>query len=55
MGCNFHLARMRSGGVIVPQGVNGLDAMSDLLFDRVPTLEELLAGFPDADDGGYEE
>jgi hypothetical protein len=28
--------RMRSGGVIVQAGVNGLDAMSDLLFDRVP-------------------
>ena len=31
--------RMRSGGVIVPAGVNGLDAMADLLHDRVP-LEE---------------
>ena len=28
--------RMRSGGVIVPVGVNGLDAMADLLYDRVP-------------------
>src|SRR5579859_6426623 len=28
--------RMRSGGVVVPQGVNGLDAMADLLYDRVP-------------------
>jgi len=31
--------RMRSGGVIVPKGVNGLDAMADLHHDRVP-LEE---------------
>jgi phenylpropionate dioxygenase-like ring-hydroxylating dioxygenase large terminal subunit len=30
------LFRMRSGGVIVPKGVNGLDAMADLLYDRVP-------------------
>jgi phthalate 4,5-dioxygenase oxygenase subunit len=30
------LYRMRSGGVVVPAGVNGLDAMADLLFDRVP-------------------
>ena len=28
--------RMRSGGVVVPAGVNGLDAMADLLYDRVP-------------------
>jgi hypothetical protein len=27
--------RMRSGGVVVPEGVNGLDAMADLLHDRV--------------------
>jgi len=27
---------MRSGGVVVPTGVNGLDAMADLLYDRVP-------------------
>ena len=33
------LYRMRSGGVIVTRGVNGLDAMSDLLFDRVPLAE----------------
>jgi len=33
------LYRMRSGGVIVPAGVNGLDAMADLLFDRVPLDE----------------
>jgi phenylpropionate dioxygenase-like ring-hydroxylating dioxygenase large terminal subunit len=33
------LYRMRSGGVIVNAGVNGLDAMSDLLFDRVPLAE----------------
>ena len=33
------LYRMRSGGVIVPVGVNGLDAMADLLFDRVPLPE----------------
>jgi phenylpropionate dioxygenase-like ring-hydroxylating dioxygenase large terminal subunit len=33
------LYRMRSGGVIVPEGVNGLDAMADLLFDRVPLAE----------------
>src|SRR6202163_391505 len=31
--------RMRSGGVIVPEGVNGLTAMADLLFDRVPLAE----------------
>jgi phthalate 4,5-dioxygenase len=31
--------RMRSGGVIVPKGVNGLDAMSDLLYDRVPLAQ----------------
>jgi phthalate 4,5-dioxygenase len=31
--------RMRSGGVIVPAGVNGLEAMGDLLYDRTP-LEE---------------
>ena len=30
------LYRMRSGGVVVPTGVNGLDAMADLLYDRVP-------------------
>jgi hypothetical protein len=30
---------MRSGGAIVPAGVNGLDAMADLHYDRVP-LEE---------------
>ena len=30
------LYRMRSGGVVVPAGVNGLDAMADLLYDRVP-------------------
>jgi hypothetical protein len=30
---------MRSGGVVVPVGTNGLDAMADLHFDRVP-LEE---------------
>jgi hypothetical protein len=33
------LYRMRSGGVVVPAGTNGLDAMADLHFDRVP-LEE---------------
>ena len=33
------LYRMRSGGVIVTAGVNGLDAMADLLFDRVPLAE----------------
>jgi phthalate 4,5-dioxygenase len=33
------LYRMRSGGVIVPAGTNGLEAMSDLLFDRVPLTE----------------
>jgi hypothetical protein len=33
------LYRMRSGGVIVPAGLNGLDAMSDLLYDRVPLAE----------------
>src|SRR5712691_10132289 len=33
------LYRMRSGGVVVPVGTNGLDAMADLHFDRVP-LEE---------------
>jgi phthalate 4,5-dioxygenase oxygenase subunit len=31
--------RMRSGGVIVPAGVNGLESMADLLYDRTP-LEE---------------
>ncbi|MBV8084876.1 MAG: Rieske 2Fe-2S domain-containing protein [Chloroflexi bacterium] len=31
--------RMRSGGVIVNKGVNALDAMSDLIFDRVPLDE----------------
>jgi hypothetical protein len=31
--------RVRSGGVIVKEGVNALDAMEDLHFDRVP-LEE---------------
>ncbi len=36
------LYRMRSGGVIVPAGTNGLDAMADLLFDRVP-LDEFRA------------
>jgi hypothetical protein len=36
---NPELYRMRSGGVIVPAGVNGLDAMADLLFDRVPLAE----------------
>lgn len=36
---NPELYRMRSGGVIVNQGVNGLDAMADLLFDRVPLAE----------------
>jgi nitrite reductase/ring-hydroxylating ferredoxin subunit len=30
------LYRMRSGGVVIPAGVNGLDAMADLLYDRVP-------------------
>jgi hypothetical protein len=33
------LYRMRSGGVIVPAGVNALDAMADLHYDRAP-LEE---------------
>ncbi len=33
------LYRMRSGGVVVPEGVNGLDAMADLHFDRVPLAE----------------
>jgi phenylpropionate dioxygenase-like ring-hydroxylating dioxygenase large terminal subunit len=33
------LYRMRSGGVIVPNGINGLDAMADLLYDRVPLAE----------------
>jgi phthalate 4,5-dioxygenase oxygenase subunit len=33
------LYRMRSGGVVVPAGTNGLDSMADLHFDRVP-LEE---------------
>jgi hypothetical protein len=33
------LYRMRSGGVIVKNGINGLDAMADLLFDRVPLAE----------------
>ena len=33
------LYRMRSGGVIVPAGTNGLEAMSDLLFDRVSLAE----------------
>ena len=33
------LYRLRSGGVIVPKGTNGLDAMADLLFDRVPLDE----------------
>jgi hypothetical protein len=36
------LYRMRSGGVVVPAGVNGLDAMADLLYDRVP-LEDFRA------------
>jgi len=31
--------RMRSGGVIVNEGVNALDAMADLHFDRVPLDE----------------
>jgi len=33
------LYRMRSGGVVVPAGTNGLDAMADLHFDRVPLDE----------------
>ena len=33
---------MRSGGAIVPEGVNGLDALADLHFDRLP-LEEFRA------------
>jgi hypothetical protein len=36
------LYRMRSGGVVVPAGVNALDAMADLHYDRVP-LEEFRA------------
>jgi phthalate 4,5-dioxygenase oxygenase subunit len=36
------LYRMRSGGVVVKAGVNGLDAMADLLHDRVP-LEDFRA------------
>ncbi|MBV8083574.1 MAG: Rieske 2Fe-2S domain-containing protein [Chloroflexi bacterium] len=36
------LYRMRSGGAIVPEGVNGLDALADLHFDRLP-LEEFRA------------
>jgi phthalate 4,5-dioxygenase len=31
--------RMRSGGVIVPEGVNALEAMDDLHHDRVPLAE----------------
>jgi nitrite reductase/ring-hydroxylating ferredoxin subunit len=31
--------RMRSGGVVVNAGVNGLDAMDDLFHDRVPLAE----------------
>src|SRR5438094_5476961 len=30
------LYRMRSGGVVVPEGMNSLDAMADLLYDRIP-------------------
>jgi phthalate 4,5-dioxygenase len=33
------LYRMRSGGVVVPAGTNGLEAMADLHFDRVPLAE----------------
>ena len=33
------LWRMRSGGVVVPAGTNGLDAMADLHFDRMPLDE----------------
>ena len=33
------LYRMRSGGVVVKAGINGLDAMADLLFDRMPLAE----------------
>ena len=35
---------MRSGGVVVPTGVNGLDAMADLLYDRV-RLEDFRIGW----------
>src|SRR6266849_2039550 len=37
------LYRMRSGGVVVPAGVNGLDAMADLLYDRVPLTDFRMA------------
>jgi hypothetical protein len=30
---------MRSGGVVVKAGVNGLDAMDDLFHDRMPLAE----------------
>jgi len=33
------LFRMRSGGVVVPEGINAIDAMADLHYDRV-SLEE---------------
>jgi hypothetical protein len=36
------LYRMRSGGAIVAAGINGLDALADLHFDRIP-LEEFRA------------
>jgi hypothetical protein len=39
------LYHMRSGGAIVPAGADGLDALADLHFDRVP-LSEFLARWP---------
>jgi nitrite reductase/ring-hydroxylating ferredoxin subunit len=33
------LYRMRSGGVVIKAGINGLDAMQDLFHDRVPLAE----------------
>ena len=33
------LYRMRSGGVVIKAGINGLDAMQDLFHDRVPLAD----------------
>ncbi len=39
---NPEVYRMRSGGVVIPEGINGLEAMADLHFNRT-TLDEFRA------------